>query len=369
MSSKIIKKKYGFSSLSIHRVEDEEIGKLKNNRIHYTYQTGNKINNDNKNKTFLNKSEQINNIHYENKIKSTEKISRNKNTIKIHNYSLIKNGENIKLMSKNKINVLKSSNSSKEKEKSSKRKNSYANKQNKINKKNVDRIDRIIIDLVSNKDDNETIKTESNLYDNEYLYKNSINNKDNNSENSNYDNFENKYNNISEDKIDNLQNALNKVAERWINDCEEKKEFNIPFLCKEIDSKKKEIEKIINRWRNKDKIVKEIKCSIINNKNLQEIATSNKSRWNNNIKKENNNYFSILNKIDKDNFLYSEKSYIKDLTKNISFSKKTDNILFVINKDNFINNLNNIEFKIIKTKNRNQLETDLYNFYQERKKK
>ena len=62
MSSKNNKKKTG--------VENEEIEKLKNNRIHYTYQTGPKKNSDNKNKAFLNKSEQINNIFYENKNKS-----------------------------------------------------------------------------------------------------------------------------------------------------------------------------------------------------------------------------------------------------------------------------------------------------------
>ena len=37
MSSKNNQKKYGFSSLSIYRVADEEIGKLKNNRIHEQY--------------------------------------------------------------------------------------------------------------------------------------------------------------------------------------------------------------------------------------------------------------------------------------------------------------------------------------------
>ena len=372
MSSKANQKKYGFSSLSIYRVADEEIGKLKNNRIHYTYHNGLKKNNDNKNKIYLNKSEQMNNIYYENKNKSAEKILINKNAIKIHNYSLIKNGENSELKIKNKYNILKLNNSSKEKEKSLNRKSSYKNKQKQKYKRNADHIDRIIIDLVSNKDDNETVKTESNLYEIDYSYKNSVNNKDNNSENNNDDNIENKDNNISY-YIDNLQNALNKVAERWINDCEEKQEFNIPFLCNEIDLKKKEIEKIIKKWENEKKIVKEIKYSIINcKKNLEEkekeINANIIYRWNKNIKRENNKYFSILKKIDKDNFLYSEKNYLKDLTKNICFSKKKDNIFFIINNDNFIKDLNIIDFKIIKTNNRNQLENDLYNFYQERKK-
>ena len=372
MSSKNNQKKYGFSSLSIYRVADEEIGKLKNNRIHYTYQTGHKKINDNKNKIYLNKSEQMNNISYENKNKSIEKISRNKKAIKIHNYSLIKNGENNELRMKNRQNILRLSNSSKEKEKSSNRKSSYTNKQKQKNKRNVDRIDRIIIDLVSNKDDNETVKTESNLYENDYLYKNSVNNKDNNSEINNDENMENKDNNISDYKIDYLQNALNKVAERWINDCEEKQEFNILFLCNEIDAKKKEIEKIINRWENEKKIVKETVYSIINsNKNLREkrkeINSNMRNRWKNNIKKENNKYFSILKKIDKDNFLYSEKNYIKDLTKNICFSKELDNTFFIINNVHYSNDFNKIDFKLIKTNNRNQLENDLYNFYQERK--
>lgn len=372
MSFKINQKKYGFSSLSIYRVADEEIGKLKNNRIHYTNQTGQKKNNDNKNKTYLNKSEQMNNNFYENKNKSTEKISKDKNAIKIHNYSLIKNKENNELKIKNKYNILRLSNSSKEKENFLNRKSSYTNKQKQKNKRNIERIDRIIIDLVSNKGDNETLKTESNLYENELIYKNSINNKDNNSENNNYENIENKDNNISDYKIDNLQIALNKVAERWINDCEEKKEFNIPFLCKEIDLKKKEIEKIINRWENDKKIVNEIKYSFINNnkklkEKKKEININIRNIWDNNIKKENNKYFSILKEIDKDNFLYSESNYIKDLTKNICFSKKMDNIFFIINNNNFTNVLNKIDFKIIKANNINQLENDLFNFYQESK--
>ena len=57
MASKNNQKKNGFSSLSIYRVVDEEIGKLKNNRIHYTYQNINKRNNDNKNQNKLYKSE------------------------------------------------------------------------------------------------------------------------------------------------------------------------------------------------------------------------------------------------------------------------------------------------------------------------
>ena len=369
MASKNNQKKNGFSSLSIYRVVDEEIGKLKNNRIHYTYQNINKRNNENKNQNKLYKSEQVNYLSTQIKSmnnKSTEKNMNNKNSIKIVRYSSMKNEEIAENRNKNKLNNFRISNSSKEKDKSFNKKsvNTYKSKQTK--KRNPDRIERIIIDIVNNNnDDNETIKTQSN-YENEIILKNSINNKDNNIEN-----LENKNNYINNSKIDNLQASLNMVGYRWANDCEERKEINIPVLSNQIDKKKREIENIINRWKNEKNIVKEINISFAKIKtNVKENIINNYNninRWNSIIKKEKNQYFTIFKNDYKDKFLYSEKDYIKDLTKNIYISKNNDNIFYILNNDNCIDDFNTIDYKIIKPNNKNQLESDLYNFYKEKK--
>ena len=103
-----------------------------------------------------------------------------------------------------------------------------------------------------------------------------------------------------------------------------------------------------------------MKENIINNYN-------NINRWNSIIKKEKNQYFTIFKNDYKDKFLYSEKDYIKDLTKNIYISKNNDNIFYILNNDNCIDDFNTIDYKIIKPNNKNQLESDLYNFYKEKK--
>ena len=101
MASKNNKKKYGFSSLSIYRVADEEIGKLKNNRIHYTYQNNPNKNKDNKAQQNLNKSEQLNQRN-----NSTEKNNRNKNPTKVH-HSSMNGAEKSRSRNKNKMNILR----------------------------------------------------------------------------------------------------------------------------------------------------------------------------------------------------------------------------------------------------------------------
>ena len=363
MASKNNQKKYGFSSLSIYRVADEEIGKLKNNRIHYTYQNNNNSkNNDFKNgQNILYKSEQVNQKYPQNKNKSKEKNNRNKNIIKINNRSSNKYNENADSKNKNKLNILRISNSSKDK--ISNKVSIRTNKSKNTKKRNNDHIDRIIIDLVSNNDDNITIKTDSNYYENEDIYKNYMNNKDNNSETNNYDI---KDNNINNNQMDNLQIALDMVGERWVNDCIKSHELNILFLSNEIGKKKREIENIINKSTMEKNIVKEINLSFIKNKKYIKEREINQSlnRWNNNnIKKEKNKFFTIFKKVDKNNFLYSEKNYIEDLTKNIFLPKNNKNIFCLLNNDNF----NKIDYKIIKTNDKNQLEKDLYNFYQEKK--
>ena len=357
MASKNNKKKYGFSSLSIYRVADEEIGKLKNNRIHYTYQNNQNKNKDNKAQQNLNKSEQINQRY-----NSIEKNNRNKNPTKI-NHSSMNGVEKSKSRNKNKVNILRISNSSKDKV--SNKISAHTYKSKPIQKRNNGLVDRIIIDLVSNNEENLTMKSDSNFYENVNISKGYINNKDNNSEVNNYENKDN-------NQIDSLQTALDMVGNRWANDCEISQEFNYIFLSNEINKKKKEIENIINNTINNSKterkIVKEINLSLIkNNKWIKEKEINNTiKRWNNEIKKQINKCFTIFKTIDKNKFLYSEKNYIEDLAKNIYLPKKSNDIFCILSKDNFIDDFNKIDYKIIKPDDKTQLEKDLFNYYQER---
>ena len=378
MTSKNNQKKNGFSSLSIYRVADEEIGKLKNNRIHYTYQKAGKNNNtdNNKNKTNLHQSEQIiiKVPLFDNRTK--EKNLRNKSVIKMNNPSY-KSGEEIDQRSKSKNNYLRISNSSKDKDQNSANKkstNTYTYKLKPGKKRNQNnRIDKIIIDLINNNDENATIKTDSNYYENENLYKNYINNKDkqeNKDNNSELNNTNN--NNINISNANNLQEALYLIQNRWIETCQEVKELNMPLLCDEIAKNKKEIELILNRRNNGKNIVKEISLSFIKkNHNINKIEINNniciKDGWKNNMKRQNIKFFSIIQNVDKDKFLYSEKNYIKDLAKNIYIPKDNLRYFCAINNDNFLDNYNKIDYKILKPNTKNKLEEDLYNFYQEKK--
>ena len=362
--------KNGFSSLSVYRVEDEEIRKLKNNRIHFTYPD------NNKNKQNLHQSEQIiiKVPLYGNK--NIGKNPKTKSAIKMNNPS-IKSGEENELRSKSRNNYQRASNSSKEKDQVSGNKksvNTFAYKLKPGKKRNQNHIDKIIIDIVNNNDDdNATIKTDSNYYENEKLYKtfidNNRNNKDNNSEINNNDALDkNKLKNSN----NSLQKALNIVQNRWFDNFNEVQELNMTILCDEITKKKREIELIIDRWNNKKNIVKGESLSLIKrNKNPQNIEINKNNndinRWKNNIRKQNDKFFSIIKKVDKNKFLYSEKNYINDLSKNIYIPKDNINYFCALNNDNFIDNYNKIDYKILKPKNKNQLEVDLFNFYQEKK--
>ena len=356
MASKNNKKKYGFSSLSIYRVADEEIGKLKNNRIHYTYQNNPNKNKDNKAQQNLNKSEQLNQRN-----NSTEKNNRNKNPTKAH-HSSMNGAEKSKSRNKNKMNILRISNSSKDKVSNKISAYTYKSKPNQKRKNGF--VDRIIIDLVSN-EENLTMKSDSNFCENENVSGGNINNKDNNSEVNNYEKKDS-------NRIDSLQTALDMVGNRWANDCEISQEFNYIFLSNEINQKKEEIENIINNSINNGKterkIVNEINLSLIkNNKWIKEKEINNTiKRRNNEIKKQINKCFTIFKTIDRNKFLYSEKNYIEDLAKNINLPKKSNDIFCILSNDNFINGFNKIDYKIIKPDDKTQLEKELYKYYQER---
>ena len=377
MTSKNNPKKYGFSSLSIYRVANEELGKLKNNKIYYSYQNApNNINNSNmsidtkiKNKD-LAQSHQINQkntITNEKKPKevkdSKNSINRNNSAVKVQHYSSIGSGGEIEPKNHNKKNVLKVSHESKERDKNSSinKKSVNTHKSKVIKKRNVDHIDRIIIDLVNDDCENDTIKTESNYYKKEKLYKKYIN--DENEENYGGKNLLNKDNNIT--GKDGLEYAMNMIENRWKDKCVESKEINLPVLSNEIFRKKKKIE---NLMKNRKNIVKEIDFSIIKQNNIRKKEDSNNSinKWNDSIRKENNKYFTITKSVNKDNFLYSEMNYIKDLTKNINLQPNNFNTFYLLNNDNYIND-DKLDYKLVKPKNKNQLESDLYKFYQEKK--
>ena len=378
MTSKNNQKKNGFTSLSIYRVADEEINKIKNNRIHYSYQEAaktNNISNEPKIKSKdLSQSHQINSKNPPTNVKKAIEVKdvkennyRNKSAVKIQkNYSIGSGGE-FGQKSQNKNNVLRVSNESKEKDKNSKNSNnkrSVNTFKTKVTKnRKVNHIDRIIIDLVNDDCDNDTIKTESNYYKKENLYKKYISNENQeNIINNNIESSLNKDNNTT--GKDGLQYALNMIENRWRDKCVKSKEINIPILSNEIYNKKKEIE---NLMKNRKNIVKEIHFSIIKENNIRN-KKEPFNNWNDTIKKEKNKFFTIMKTNNKDNFLYSENNYIKDLTRNINLPPNNNNFFYIFNNDDYINNNNKLDYKLVKPKNKNQLESYLYNYYQENKK-
>jgi hypothetical protein len=119
--------------------------------------------------------------------------------------------------------------------------------------------------------------------------------------------------------------------------------------------------------KNRKNIVKEIHFSIMKENNIRK-SKEFYNNWNDNIKKEKNQFFTILKTNNKDNFLYSENNYIKDLTRNINLPPNNNNFFYIFNNDDYINNNNKLDYKLVKPKNKNQLESYLFNYYQENKK-
>lgn len=346
MTSKSYKIKNNFSSLSMFRVAEEEINKNK-----YPIKIENNKNNKN-----------LNNIKYsqnENKTKASDKNSRNKSEVKVSHYSSVDTKGFSQLKNQAKLNNSKIK-VSKEKDKNSINKNSPQTFQVKAAKKKpYKQIDRIIIDLVSN-DDNQT---NSNYTEKEYLLKTNKT-----EENEYFDKIENKDNNIN--NKNGLNNALNYVINRWKDESKLEKEESINLLFDDILKKKREIEFIVNRWKS-SKIVNQNSFSLLKKEegidNGKE-AINIINRWKNNVEKENKEFFTIKKTALKhDIFLYSEKNYIKDLTKNIYLPKNNENILCILNNDNYMNDFNKIDYKVIKPNNKNQLENDLNDFYNEKK--
>ena len=350
MTTKKNQKKNLFTSLKIYRVDNEEI--VNNNNIHLSSVIGPKKKENNKNYQMNFKFPQN-----DNKKKYKDK-SRNKSGIKLSYYSFI---EGVETINKTKKNFLKIRTVSKDKYK----RNGQTFKTKVVKKSRINHVNRIIINLVRNDNDcNMCIKTDSNYYEKEPLYKNYINKIENNEDN---DNLEKKDNN-SNIKKNNFSETINIIRKRWKNNCVLSKQQEIPLLCNEIWNQKKEIEKIINRWNKEKKIVKKNFSFIKKEKSIKGKQINNfMNKWNNNIQKENKDNFTINKNINSDFFLYSEKYYIKDLVKNIYIPKNNNNRFIILNNDNYIKNFSKIDYEIIKPNNKKELEADLKNYYNEKK--
>ena len=345
MTSKSNKKKNNFSCLSMYRVAEEEINKNKS-PIKFENNKNNKNINDNK---FS---------QNENKTKDIEKNSRNMNRIRMPLYSSVDNKDFGQIKSQIKINNPKIK-VSKEKDKNSINKNSAQTFQAKpFNKKPYKHIDRIIIDLVSN-DDNQT---NSNYSEKEYLLKNYKT-----EENEDFAKIKNKDKNINNQT--DLKTILNCIINRWKHESKLENEANINLLGDDIFKKKREIEFIVNRWKNQKKI-NQINFSMLKKEGINEEKEKNNIiyRWKNNLEKDNRELFTIKKStLNNDIFLYSEKNYIKDLTKNIYLPKNNENIFCILNNDNYMNDFNIIDYRVIKPNNKNELENDINDFYNKKK--
>ena len=452
--SKFHPRKFDYSSLNIHREISEEIGKSKNNRIYNTYINLPKIP--------KNKSKE--NFHINNQIypsNSKNKKSEEKGIISVKNStkSLVMNNE--QKMQKNmhfKTSSHTSLNNSisRDKERTKKMNNKEQIKIIKakvVKKRNYDHIERVVIDLVSKVEIDNSIKNDSkisrNIYENDY----GINKKKYKNKNPSYNYDKNKDNNICHNGINDISIAINMIESRWRNNFSRQKEIEMPFICDEINRKKKEIEIILNRWKENQIIINEDKLSILNENNIikkwknnekivkeielnfsiddliskekqirniiekwkkciqkikgdnfsffidilkskenelkniikrwnnynQKIKGENisflyeknkniKSNWNNNdIQKENKISISFQVKKEKDIFKYSDKKYINDLMQKINLSENNTNNFYIINQENDENDLKQINYKIVKPKNKEELELEINNYYIEKK--
>jgi hypothetical protein len=370
MSKTITNNKFDNKNLGINHEINEEIGQLKNNRIHYT--TNQQKNNKSKEKLYQN---QRINIKFEERNRLTGS-GINKSNTKI-NYS---NNKDNKSSSKDKFNK-KSSSKSKEKVK--------LIKTQIIKKRNIGQVERVVIDLIN--EDIDSIKTDQSnnysIYDSEKHFgqNKEINgnipykNKDNNGTNST--------NSVNEKLM-----SINKIEGRWSNNSISNKEVNLFLICDEIQRQKKQIYNMINMWNKNVKVKKEIDLTFICN---------NKINWNKNNKiiKENKLVFiidkmkkkekemndliikqndlneenKIINSLEKlkekNNFKYFEEKYLNDVLSKISFTNnyKDNNIFYLFNITNTLNNSSKFNYKVINPKDKTELKSLVMDFYNENK--
>ena len=350
-------KKYGFTSLSMKKEIDKEFGS-NNNNIHYS--NSNILKKPKKNNLIQSNQEnaKYNKIEKQ-KIKGNK--SRNKSALKISLYqSIDKDSESNDQFRKNKLRVSKVS---KDKDKN----NSHIFRPKADKKKNLNHIERIIIDLVSNDDDNASIHTDSDQFKSDHLLKSNTNKSESKEYILDKENKDNKDNNINV-KEDSLKTALNIVGTRWKNNYKYNNEAKFSLLSDEILKQKKEIEIAINRWKNIE-IINEKEMSFLKEEKKEKENEMNNilNRWKNNLQLENKELFTVKSNIKEGNFLYSENDYIKDLIKNIYIPQDNDNNFCILNNNNFSKDFNHIDYNIMKTNNKEQLEKDLHNFYKEKK--
>ena len=414
--SKIINNKFDAKTLGIKKEINEEIGKLKNNRIHYT-------NNHNPKMT---KSKEKPNIH-QNQIINIKFEERNKKNV-IQKRSFHTLADNNKNNRKNNYNGDSRSVSNDKKSKNSSSKENIKIRTKVIKKKNLGQVERVVIDLINNNEDNYSIKTEqSNNYS---IYENNNNGNNNYLRHREKENeksldsiqFKNKDNNCtnSNNSINERFIAINKIEGRWLNNSISNNEINLSFIINDIDKKKREIENIINKWNKENIIKKEDKINflkipqkkdmkikkeidfnyLVNENEIKRKKTKEKiDKWNNGIKtirgenltfmvnnmkiKEKeiddllirwNNCLKDDNKIiisfeklkEKNIFKYSEENYLRDMLSQVNFSEN-NNIFYIIALENNFNEPSKLNYKVINPKNKNELESYVINFYNENK--
>ena len=382
MSKIITSNKFDNKSLGINREINEEIGQLKNNRIHYT-SNQNLKNSKSREKQNIYQNQKINK-RLEERNKHTL-LNQKKSNTKI-SYNNYKDNQN---SSKDKVSK-KSSSKSKEKIKLIKTK--------VIKKRNIGQVERVVIDLIN--EDIDSIKTEQSnnysIYDSEKHFRHNkeynINdtlqykNKDNNGTNST--------NSINEKLL-----AINKIEGRWLNNSISNNEVNLSYIYNEIQSQKMMIENIIKNWKKNIQIKKEVNINfikdkkefyyknmkekwnndikIIKGKNLtflvDEIKLKEKEmndmllRWNNGLKDDNNIIISFKELRDKNIFKYSEEKYLNDVISSVHFPEiinNNNNIFYILN---ISNNPNKLNYKVINPKDKNELESLVFSFYKENK--
>ena len=149
MSKIINNNKFDNKSLGINREINEEIGQLKNNRIHYT---SNQIQKNNKSKEKLYQNQRIN-IKFEERNKYANLYPKKSNT-KIsynnrdnHSISKDKSSKKSSSKSKDKVKMIKT---------------------HVIKKRNIGQVERVVIDLIN--EDIDSIKTEQSNIVNQFNF-------------------------------------------------------------------------------------------------------------------------------------------------------------------------------------------------------
>ena len=293
---------------NINKEINDQINKVQKNQMVYTYARipknikNNNSKNEEKNKRNINGSKKLNSSTGENIERKNLSYKNNSNNNHNSNISTDK-GKNNSKKEYNNLNILRAK---------------------VLKSKNFDHVERVVIDLVNN-NDSDTIKTESiitsNIYENDNFKDKSINKSNEGNENNI---MNNKDNNISRTLTD-ISIAINKIQERWKDKCIFKKEKDLSIVYNEVDRKKREIEIILNLWKDSNKIIKEDKLSIFNNNNII-------NNWKNNSKNIQEINLSFL--------IDESKNKEKELNK-----WKNNNCIQIIKNENISYLIDNLKLK------------------------